>query len=59
MNTVKKDTEDSTLATRSEVHFNIINGVNCKYIVTYKLYKSNNTIYQFLKEYSIIKTQQL
>ena len=27
---MKKDTEDSTFITRSIVHFNIINGVNCK-----------------------------
>ena len=30
MNSVKKDTEENTLVTSSKVHFNIINGVNCK-----------------------------
>ena len=40
MHNMKRDTEDNTFITRSKVHFNIINGVNCKTLVLHNfIYK--------------------
>ena len=45
MHNMAKDTEDNTFISRSKVHFNIINGVNCKKLVLLNfIYIASNRI---------------